>query len=90
MSSVIGAPSSEDLASTTRPYRKAPMTTALPSYTTSRDVTRRMAAIRLPTFSAGPFVGAGTSRKLFLRSVQGALPPRMWHLRRSIGSSSKN
>jgi hypothetical protein len=40
MSSVIGVPSSQELASTTRPYRKAPMTTALPSYTTSGDVTR--------------------------------------------------
>ncbi len=39
MSSVIGVPSSESLASTTRPYRKAPMTTAITSYTTSRDVT---------------------------------------------------
>jgi len=39
MSSVIGGPSSQELVSTTRPYRKAPMTTALPSYTTSRDIT---------------------------------------------------
>jgi len=39
MSSVIGGPSSQELASTTKPYRKAPMTTALSSYTTSRDVT---------------------------------------------------
>jgi len=39
MSSVIGRPSCQVLDSTTRPYRKAPMTTAQTSYTTSRDVT---------------------------------------------------
>jgi hypothetical protein len=38
MSSVIGRPSCQVLASTTRPYRKAPMTTALTSYTTPRDI----------------------------------------------------
>ncbi|MGX9181943.1 hypothetical protein [Mesorhizobium sp. BHbdii] len=30
MSSVIGGPSEIGLASTTRPYRKAPMTTSMP------------------------------------------------------------
>jgi hypothetical protein len=39
MSLVIGVPSKKGVGVATTPYRKAPMTTALPSYTTSRDVT---------------------------------------------------
>ena len=38
MPSVTDGPSKQGLVSTTRPYRKAPMTTALSSYTMSRDV----------------------------------------------------
>lgn len=36
---VIGGPSNEELLSTNRPDRKAPMTSAPLSYTTFRDVT---------------------------------------------------
>jgi len=39
MSSVIGGLSRKVDFDNQRPYRKAPMTAALPSYTTSRDVT---------------------------------------------------
>jgi len=57
MSSVIGRPSCQVLDSTTRPYRKAPMTTAQTSYTTSRDVTVSALAAPASFFGRGDRYG---------------------------------
>src|SRR6187200_711735 len=74
MSAVIGGPSGKRLVSQPDPNWKAPMTTALPSYTTSGDTTRKpqesaaaQAAQAAQTVTAAKKAAADERNKYFCR-----------------------